>query len=397
MPMLDALRERVTAATEVCDELTEERVWEAHGPLVWQARRFVGAPSFYPIYRWRDRYSYSPLALLVAKGTLHWNPAVAGCAARPDFMYYSGNETIDREIERIGGPALRASGPGVTRADDYAERVAAALRADLSAGQERHPDKRHVVLCGGKDSLNLLLGPWKRPVLALSAPPNFEHVRDFVRANDLPHEVRRLDDPRDELVLEREILETCCRASLEHYRWGAHLQQIAREFGGELVFWKGQVGDALTTPYWKTLCHPPSGLRRKLQRAYVFAEGLAPAGLRRRIERDVLEPYFRRTLWIRCAMFQGSHMSVIRAVSDCLVLSGYHGREMTRLVREVDFFDAVPEDIRPRIGKLLLGREVRYPSENPSPPPSQLRVGLSHPDRFLALLARERFPVQIPG
>jgi hypothetical protein len=397
MAMLDALRERIAAATEVCDELTDERVWSAHGTVVWRASRFTGAPSFYPVYRWRDHYSYSPLALILAKGTLSLNPRVTSCASRPSFMYYPGSETIDREIERIGGPPLRASGRGVTESGEYAERMAAALRADLSAAQERHPDKRHVVLCGGKDSLNLLLGPWKRPVVALSAPPNFEHVRDFVRANDLPHEVRRLDDPRDDAVLEREILETCCRASLEHYRWGAHLQLIARELGGELIFWKGQVGDALTTPYWKTLCHPPSGARRKAHRAYVFAEPFVPAGLRRRIARDVLEPYFRRTLWIRCAMFQGSHMSVIRAVSDCLVLSGYHGREMTRLVREVDFTDAVPEDIRPRIGRLLLGRDVRYPSENPSPPPSQLRVGLSHPDRFLELLARERFPVQTPG
>jgi hypothetical protein len=393
MAMLDELRERIAAATETCDELTEERVWSAHGTIVWRARRFVGTPSFYPIYRWNDCYSYSPLALIVVKEQLELNPLVTRCAARANFMYYPGNETIDREVTRIGGPSWRANGPLVTDPDEYAERMVAALRADLSAAQERHPDKRNIVLCGGKDSLNLLLVPWKRPVIALSAPPNFVHVREFVRANDLPHEVMELDDPRDEQVLEREILETCCRASLEHYRWGARLRQIARDHAGELIFWKGQVADALSTPYWKTLCHPPSGLRRKAHRAYVLGESLLPPALRRRIAENVLEPYFRETLWIRCAMFQGSHMSVIRAVADCLVLSGYHGREMSRLIHEVDFFSAVKSDIRPRIGRLLLGREVRYPSENPSPSPSTFRTGLSHPDKLLELLARASFPV----
>jgi hypothetical protein len=394
MAMLDVLRDRIAAATSACDQLSEEHIWSAHGTLVWKAKRFVGAPSFYPVYQCEGSYSYSPLALILTKGRLVLNPLVQRAASDPEFLYYSGNETIDREITRVGGPLPRSSGEAVTDPDRYAEEIVRALNADLSAAQERHPTKRNVVLCGGKDSLNLLLAPWKRPVVALSAPPNYEHVREFVRANDLPHEVRQLDDPRDDAVIEQEILETCCRATLEHYRWGAHLVSIAREYQGELIYWKGQLGDTFMTPYWKAFCHPPAGLRRKVHRAYGLAEPLLPRGLRARVAHDVLEPYFRHTLWIRGAMFQGSHMSVIRNVANCLVLSAYHGAEMSRLLPRVDLFSAVTEDIRPRVGRLLLGREVRYPTANPGPAPSSFRRGLSHPDRLLELLAREGLPLE---
>ena len=39
---------------------------------------------------------------------------------------------------------------------------------DIERAQAAHPEVTHVVLCGGKDSLNMLLLPWRRPRSLLS-------------------------------------------------------------------------------------------------------------------------------------------------------------------------------------------------------------------------------------
>ena len=92
-----------------CEELTEERIWTEPGPMIWKADRFVGSPHFYPVYRCGDHYSYSPLALIVQKRALRLNPHVARVVAKPVSRYYSGNDTVDVDVNRIGGVMERNS------------------------------------------------------------------------------------------------------------------------------------------------------------------------------------------------------------------------------------------------------------------------------------------------
>ncbi len=86
-------------------------------------------------------------------------------------------------------------------------------------------------------------------------------------------------------------------------------------------------------------------------------------------------------------MWQGAHMSIIRQLTNSLVLSGYHGRAVRRVVCQVDLNTAVQEDVRPIIGRYLHGSPVVYPTTNPGPPPSEIRKGISHIDAFVKMLS----------
>ena len=75
-------------------------------------------------------------------------------------------------------------------ASEFVARITAALIHDTRKVESELPGHTNFVLCGGRDSLNLLLLPWTNHTVALSAPPNYELVRRFVRENGLDVEVR---------------------------------------------------------------------------------------------------------------------------------------------------------------------------------------------------------------
>ena len=79
-------------------------------------------------------------------------------------------------------------------------------------------------------------------------------------------------------------------------------------------------------------------------------------------------------------------MSIIRQLTDALVLSGYHGPAVQKVWSQVDLNRAVQKDIRPIVGKYLHGGTVLYPSTNPGPPPSKIRKGMSHFQPFIKAL-----------
>ena len=85
-------------------------------------------------------------------------------------------------------------------------------------------------------------------------------------------------------------------------------------------------------------------------------------------------------------------MSIVRSPTNALVLSAYHGPAMRRVLSAVDFHNAVTDDIRPMVGRYLLGGEVAYPSENPSPPLSSIRKGISGWEPFLKALTHAGIP-----
>ena len=86
-------------------------------------------------------------------------------------------------------------------------------------------------------------------------------------------------------------------------------------------------------------------------------------------------------------MWQGAHMSMLRDLTDALVLSGYHGPAVQDVVSQVDWKNAVQMDIRPLIGRYLHGDPVLYPSTNPGPPLSKIRENLSGLVPFLKTLS----------
>ena len=86
-------------------------------------------------------------------------------------------------------------------------------------------------------------------------------------------------------------------------------------------------------------------------------------------------------------MWQGTYMSIMRELTSCLVLSGYHGLEVKKAISRVDLARAVQKDIRPLVGEYLRGSPVVYPATNPAPPASHVRKGVSHVEPFLETLS----------
>ena len=371
----------VQAAPMVVDVLTESHVWSRPGPAIWQAKRFAGRPHFYPIYRWRDLYSYSPLSLIRYKGRLRLNPRAVTAAKRADFVHTRPDEFVDLDLTRIGG-VIRFR-PELSDPEEVASRLATAMSEDSCAAERANPGTTNVVLCAGRDSLNLLLLPWRHATIALSAEPNYELVARFVAQNDLPYEVIRLrDDPQFDA--DAEILINCCRDNLVHCRWGAHLQEIAREFSDGVIFWKGQCGSPLQTLKWRRGSEYGRLVPEFLTQGWKALGSPFQWKIGALISRTrLIEMRFGAALWQRWAMWQGAHVGLLRELTGALVLSGYHGSATREVFRRVDYSRAIREDIRPRVGRYLAGRDIQYPATNPYPPISFHRQGLSRVELFL--------------
>lgn len=375
-----------------CDELTEEQVWSENQIQIWQARRFRGTPSFYPVYQWWDYYSYSPLTLLLRKGSLDLDLKVSALIDTDGWNYLSSAGTVDSEIKRLGGPMIprfRIRSP-----EQYASAIAQALRKDIARVEAQHPDTTNVVLCGGKDSLNLLFLPWKNPVLVASAAPNYVLVKQFIADHALPYDIIELKDD-DSSLLPQEVLVNFCRNNLEHCRWGPALDQIAKSLNNKLIFWKGQLGGRLMNPRWATYTNPfGQNDWNGLKRVCSLWGGRGENRMREFLKNSGITQW--RTFhayWGCGAMWQGAHLSFIRQLTGALALSAYHGAEMRRIVEQVDLSRAVPYDIRPLVGEMLYGKSVRYPEDNHGPEPSSIRRGISHLQAFLDVVQSADIPV----
>jgi len=371
--ILPELTDRAAWQLRKQPEIDEEDLWLTPGPVIWQAERLRGAPMFYPVYRSGDLYATSPLPLIVHKGALELDPDVAARVG-PQVRYLATNATIDRHVRRVGRPEL--STLELTDPAEYIAAFAAATRSDVAQVEARHPGFTNLVLCGGRDSLNLLLLPWKNPVLAVSARPNFPLVQQFVRDNRLAIDVIEIVDA-DASLLDSEIAVNACRIGLDHVRWSAELRALAARFERRAILWFGALGDIFTTPKWRTYHHSS---------ALTFIRGLP--GLRRLLDTDAGQSLFSWTSYYRGGMWQGGNMSLLKDLTDALVLSAYHGPAVRALLARVDLRGAVPTDIRPAIGEALAGGPVVYPTANPSPPPSAFRKRCSHVGAFVEVLAR---------
>ena len=271
--------------------------------------------------------------------------------------------------------------------------MADALISDIHKIEEKNKGFINYVLCGGKDSLNLLLLPWCNKTIALSAEPNYSYVKQFVMDNNLNIEVRLLEDKQDPQELNDEVLECCCRINMENWRWGEHLREISYENKGNLVYWKGQMCDVYTTDKWKVYMHPIKPIQMFIRKVFKKLEPTMPFFLKRAIGRK-LQSGVIEALWERAAVMQGGHLGFIREIADCLVLSAYHGPEVMKVWQEADLASVAQRDMRDRIGEILLKRPVIYPTANPAPGASIMRSGLNHPDNFVSMLKKGGIMIQ---
>jgi hypothetical protein len=143
-----------------------------------------------------------------------------------------------------------------------------------------------------------------------------------------------------------------------------------------------------------TVTDPMDSWRSLSRKVFKRSRRFVPGPVKRLAFEHWIEPAFRRMLWTRSAMWQGSHVSLIRSLTDCLTLSAYHGPAVSRAFAEVDLLSCVTTDVRPAIGGRLLGRRVIYPDSNPAPPVSRRRAKLCHPSLFLGLVSELGIPIE---
>ena len=377
--LLDELEER----TVDCTILHESDMLLTHGPAIWRAKEFTGTPHFYPVYKYQDMYSHSLLSLILKKRRLVLDQKVLEITESPYFTCVMSNQVLDKEITRIG--CAHKCNLAITNVDTYAQLIASAIKEDISTVERANPGFVNVVLCGGSDSLNLLLLPWKNETIALSAEPNYQYVKKFVTQNQLNIKVLRLDDEVDLYELDDEIMECCCRVDLAHWRWGGALRRVAKEMDKKLVYWKGQAGDLYMSATWMAYMHPIQPASQLFRRVYRKTNQYMPDALAHYIGQTI-QPSVIQATWNRTASLQGSHMGFIREIADCLTISAYHGPAVMKVWEQVDLAAVARQDMRPKVGHILLGRDVVYPQNNPSPAPSSFRKGLSNPQRFFDLL-----------
>lgn len=350
-------------------------------------RNSIDSPHFAPQYKWGEHINYSPLKLILEKGYIKVNPRAVEFWSNPDRHYAPPGYFVDMEIERIGKPHTYSK--EIHSEETAVKGISTAMAHDMQLAEKTFPQHINVILCGGKDSLNLLLLPWTNPVLVVSADPNYPLVKEFLKNNGLSYDIIKLEDERN-VDLDKEILINCCRNNLSHCKWGGHLKEIATDYDKKVIFWKGQVGAELFNySRWKVYKYtsPEAGISLSGHLS------LNPDGwieFFQRLRYKIIDP--KKVLfeahWKRGAHWQGVHMGFLHELTGAPVLSGYHGPKVTEVLKKIDHIKAVTRDIRPLIGEHLFGGKVVYPDTNPGPEPSSIRKGVSDVDTFLKTLMK---------
>lgn len=390
--ILNRLQQKYASSIIETDDLSEEDIWTNHQASIWKAQRFVSTPQFYPVYHCGEFYSFSPLALILNKGYLALNQRYENALKSGEMKYKSTLETLDQDVLRIGGePEFNDS---ICGKDAYIQAIADNIVKDIELIESKNPGYTNVLLCGGRDSMNMLLLPWNNPVAVYSAMPDYEYVQEFIKINKLPYTVNLLEDNSDPSFLTEEILENCCRNDLEHVRFGPHQAQIAAQHQHKAIFWLGHLGDVFQTTEWMYYTAGIGKVKKELYRAYRKNYKKLPHAWARKIEDRYIIKRFRQAVWDRAGFFQATHSSIIRATTGCLVLSAYQGPHMRKVFNSVDIAETVREDIRPLVGSKLAGREIQYLQKNPRLPKSTFRAGYSDVQTFLQLMQQSGFDIR---
>lgn len=353
----------------------------------------LNTPHFAPLYRYKKKEYYSPFEIIKEKGYLKINKKAIKIISHPDFLFCPPETLIDSEINRIEYSWKFKK--IIKRQDVFISSITKAMIDDAKKIEDVFANHTILALVGGKDSLNMLLLPWKNPLIVASAAPNYTYVKKFLIDNDLNYDILQLDDERN-IDIEKEIMINCCRLNLEHCRWTGHLLEIVSALNNKVVVLIGQWGDNLLTDKWKRNIYPPPDFHiqgrfnKLLNSISVFSnklESVYSSNLN-------VQSLFFRNLWYESAHWQGVHMSFLYEYLGCPVLSMYHNDNVMNIICQTDYFKVVTTDLRPPIGDKIFGRKVIYPEKNPSPPVSRMRKDISGSKIFLDLIQINKISIK---
>ncbi|SER49417.1 hypothetical protein SAMN04490244_101255 [Tranquillimonas rosea] len=356
-------------------EFSDHDMWTRHDALIYRSPRPpVINSSFYPVYQYNDLYSVSILPLIHHIENPSIDPNFRSNLENGFDDVCRPNPTAISEIQRLVGNVRFTNEE--RSPTTFLRRLAEAMQADVDTIESANPGKTNVILCGGKDSLNLLLLRWSNPTIVLSADPNFALVQKFVEDNALGLEVQRLNDKEDQSLKNTEIAEAGCQVNHGSWKWTPAIKQVSDNFEKNVVFWKGQLGDVYLTSNWRQYSDSRSVLYKKFRVLYRRGGDKFPTA--RKLGDLVFAPStvkrLERSIVNRGAVLQGSHMGFLRSICDCLFVSAYHGPQTTSVLHSMHLPSLIGEDIRPALGREIFGQEVAYPTKNPGPPRSTFRT-----------------------
>jgi len=350
----------------------------------------LNAPHFAPLYKYNDMYDTSLINLIKAKGYINFNKEVEYFINNDKWLYLPSNYLIDNEIERIK-PDFNLTNK-ISSYDEFMVTLKEAIIKDIKKAENDFKGYLNVIMCGGKDSLNLLLLPWENPVLVVSAMPNYLLVKQFIKDNGLNYKVIELIDKKPDI--NKEILINCCRLNLHmSCAWHKHLEEIATENDKKVIFWVGQLGDLLLVkPGWinKTNTYPFLGCGFNYYKFYnTITKNIDTQRIRESVKFRIgnhlidTKKIFFKLLWKKYAHLQGVHMGIINEHTGAPVLSGYHGKNCWNVFTNTDYERVITRDLRSDFGRFLFNKTVIYPETNPSPGPYFQRKHISDTQSFL--------------
>lgn len=357
------------------DHLDIGSVWYDFENEVFQADNIVENECFYPVYKWKNYYSYSPFKLLMLKGGLEFNNKIfryLNNGIIDDFL--PPEVSIDVNIKRVGSPLVLEK-TEIFEKDNFLNSFATAMINDMRFLESLHPKAIFGILVGGKDSLNILLLPWNCKIIAFSAEPNYSLVEKFVKDNNLNIQVEKLDlySFEEDILLEKEILFNFFRIGLHDVRWVSNLFMLKTKLekdSKELIVITGSLADTFLTPTFFSYKS-----KWRLSKKYLILD----------LFKSRREIFF-QNLWERGAQWQGIYHGVLRESASIINYSMYHGKCTKYLLSISDIKNIVTHDLREDLGFKIVGSKILYPQENPSPFPWYERVPYVSIQKFIDTL-----------
>jgi hypothetical protein len=356
-------------------------------------QQVLNIPHFAPFYKFKNDEDFSLLEMIKKKGYLKINTKAIKIIDHPDFLFCPPNTLIDSEIKRV--EYSWKFDKIITQQDVFVSSITKAMIDDAKKIEDEYTDHTILALVGGKDSLNMLLLPWRNPLIVASAAPNYSLVKKFLSDNNLNYDIIQLDDERN-LNIEKEILINCCRLKLDNCRWTGHLSEIVSAQNSKVVILIGQWGDNLLTNKWKKNILPPPDfhIQGRYNKLLYRLSALSNKFERLYSSNPKIQSLFFRNLWYESAHWQGVHMSFLYEYLGCPVLSIYHNDDVMKIISQTDYVKVVTTDLRPTIGDMIFGRKVIYPEKNPSPPVSRIRKDISGSKIFLDLIQVNKISIK---
>lgn len=302
---------------------------------IYRCKELICDNYLYPVYHLErdgeDYYSTSAHALIRFNKKFERNVNFQnGDFIQPTYR------TADVEVKRVRSKR-REFKKLISDKDELAKLAANLMQKYTTEMEEKFSDYHHVLLMGGKDSQNILLCERKTTWSVVTSEPNCDDNQFFIDANKIPNvDYIKIDNNTDNTYLEEEIISTDCFYDPAHFRYVPTIKKLWEKHDGKIVLWMGTGGDGILA---KAAC----------------------------IDFDDLFDFW--ALHVGVAM--GVLHQLYKNLFDIPCLSHYQSPEFL----DEYFYKYDPEfvrsglDIRPKVGELMYGKKINYPSSNHTPGP----------------------------